>query len=383
MERLLRAAREGRSAAGGGLAIGGPSGSGKSELLRQLAIALLRGEPKNLPIYLDLTALASGAAPNPAAGEEEMRRALFRSVLRQALAWSGRMELFAGHGLEADPARLAGFCYGAGLSGLAPFATQAMAHLSGLEAWRALLRALRAPALAPLVLIVDGAAGTDDPALGALGVMLIEGARREGCPVFCEAAAVLGEDPQGLETLALAPLDLADALALAQSLGRDAPPDTKPIASSTLRALLPRLGPWPGWVRGWASLLRAEGGLHPIRAAEEAYVEFLRPPGRGPDGSAANLNAVPLSLRERALQAAWAALERPEPPLDHAEIAGPLGLPGDEAEALLQGLTELGLLTGAARAGAARDRRPWPIGSACTPPRPCRAREPTPPVWKC
>lgn len=345
MARLLQMARD---AARGGVhivALDGPRGAGKSELLRQLAVSLDHHADGILPIHLDLSSIPASRFLSPSGAEDDALRILFRSVLHQVLARTGKLDLAHAQWLEADPTRLAGFCYGSGLSHLASFASLGTMHISALEAWQNLLRAMQMHPLPVPVLILDGAGGSDDPAVSAQLSILIEAVRREGCSAFFEAATALdhgvGFPIEGLDVFPLGPLKIADGLALVQSVGQRR---GWAIPESCLQNILPRLGPWPGWVRAWTAQVKALAfGANPIRAAEEAYVNFLTA-GSWSDGLNRRFERlVPLHVRERVLRLVRAVIERKEP-LTPDEAPAILGVAIAEAEQILHALTSLGLL---------------------------------------
>jgi len=342
LERTLQGIASGQSRL---VAVAGPRGAGKSELLRQVARGLIEKPAVVLPLYLDFAALFPAWRSDAAQADPEARQGLCRTVLRQVLARTGRFGLGEAQWLEFDPSHLAGACHGAGLPGLAALASGAGGPHLGLELWREVLCALRAQAGLPVVLLVNGLAG-EAPAGAEPLAALLEGARRAGVSVIFEAphafAPGLEETLEGLEVLSLSPLQTAPAALLVQALGVQR---GWALPASHLNVILARLGPWPGWVRSWAALVRpAAPALSPVRMAEEAYVEFLNA-GPWAEAFASRFErAVPLLLRERALRLARVALERREP-VGPEEIPLILGVAPEGCDQILDGLTGLGLLS--------------------------------------
>lgn len=345
LERLAALAEKAATGAESAVALEGPHGSGKSELLRQLTLNLGVSSGACLPIYLDLPSFFIAGPLAGVAGEGRMREALFRSLLRQALIGTGSLDPADLQWLEADPSRLAGFLYGAGLGGLAPLVSEPARHLSFVEAWRALLGAWRGYALPPLLLILDGAAGGPDRAIAATLGLILESARRESCPAFFEAPdeadTLLTPTLESVERFALTPLRPPDALALACRIGQAR---GWSLPANCIEPVLERLGPWPGWVRGWALRVRPPAaGLSPVRVAEEAYVDFLGS-GAWAEGLRRRFERlVTISYRESSLRLLRYTLDRDQLVNPH-EASALLGLGERESERVLAALTHLGLL---------------------------------------
>lgn len=345
LDRLFAVAQAGAGGVDCTLGLVGPHGAGKSELLRQLSLRLGRHAESCIPIYLDLPAFAMAEPQATPSGEGRMREALFRALLRQGLIGTGSISAGDLQWLESDPARLAGYCYGAGLGALAPFVAEAARHLSFVEAWRGLLGAWRGYGLPPLVLLLDGAAGSDDPAVTGMLTLILESARLEGCPVIFESPGeselALTRGAEMVERFTLKPLQPMDALRLTQRIGQKRG-WTLPVYC--FYPILERLGPWPGWVRAWAMRVRQAQGVNAVRLAEESYVDFL---SSGPWAEALRRRferLVPLTLREQALRLLGATLERDQL-ISPYEAPAMLGLGEQESERVLTELTRLGLLS--------------------------------------
>jgi anti-sigma regulatory factor (Ser/Thr protein kinase) len=358
LDAVTRLARDAARGANRLLAVSGPAGSGKSALLRRAAVVLFERGAEITPLLIDLASLPDRrltiddyglTIPNPQSAIRNPQSAipgtwidLCRAVLRQVFALIEHVEPDHAVWFSADAGQLAGMCHGAGLNDAAALCRPGLSLT--LETWRALLRALIAHGLAKPLIFIDGAS-QGRPADAARLALLAEGCRAEGCAALYETPH--GGDwapvraPEQVDRLELAPLSNNEALAVAQSIGRRR---QWALSESALRPIVGRLGPWPGWVRGWATMIQpAPPRGNPIRCAEEAYVDWLtRSPWAGAMARAFERVVEPVT-RERALRLVEAAAARPDA-LDLEEAAALAGVAPRDVEELLGGLLSLGLI---------------------------------------
>ena len=146
LDRLTRRLGSESSAGPEAIAVEGPGGAGKSELIRRLGGLLLERDAPVLPVYLDL-------AECPFDRDE---RAAWRSLVHSAIFQivSLRMNRAGNNpGWQTeDPARLSGMCYGAGCAPLA--AVLAGDAADGPASWPVLLRAVAHASIAPVVWLI-------------------------------------------------------------------------------------------------------------------------------------------------------------------------------------------------------------------------------------
>lgn len=322
----------------------GPWGSGKSELLAQFAFELVRRGAEALPIYLDLPVELSQPTFQSATRERAAWEDLIRSAATQALAYLSGFHPEDPLWLQADASHLAGLCYGAGLPAFAPMISGDW-QTPGDEAWRRFLSILKSTAAQPIVLLINGAGPCSTEAwLQRLARMVQAACRERICAVF-EAPPRMDVliDPAGcdLTTLHLPPLTHDEAREMMCCLGRQ---QGWAIDPTCFEMILPRLGPWPGWIRQFAERLRnTPPRQNPKRRAEEAYLDLLTTGGWATAQRAALRQHVPPSLREGLLRLILSALQQNHS-LALRDIARVLSTDELRMEHMLHGLSAHGVV---------------------------------------
>lgn len=325
--RIVEIARDCAAGANRTAGVDGPTGCGKSELIRQAALRMGPRSQEAVPIYLDLGGI--GRQDNP----QMVWDLVATETIRQCLAHLGRIELDDRRWLNSDPRTVSELCLQGGLEGVVAFPGLQPRRLA--ESWAYLLRECRREGLPASFVLIDGTADWSDSTRNRLLKDLMDGAGAAGVSIVAEVSpavtAALGE--QSMEIIRLAPLTLEEATGLVRSA---ASPGRWEMPVEQYSSTLERLGPWPGWIHDWAAILYAsEAGQKPKRMAENAYVRFI-------EQSAWTLrlrrdfeNKIAPSLREGALRlvrrAAQAVL-----PLSTEEASTWLGGNASTLEALAE-----------------------------------------------
>jgi anti-sigma regulatory factor (Ser/Thr protein kinase) len=347
------------------IAVTGPAGAGRRELLRQAALHCWSTETPVLPLCWDWdeATLAPGAgrpSPWPALLTELLRLALLRLAEQSARTADPAAILTA---TAADlPAR----CAAVGAFALLPFAERLPRAESALLA--PLLQALADLKLPPPMLLLS----TSRQELPEAALPVLATFRRAGVATLASAlppAAAFADLPE-LEQLPLAPLEPSEALALAGAVGHRRGWSLGPGA---LEPILARLGPWPGWVLAWCAQYRAPSpGGNGLRAGEEAYLRLLSASGWARALEAELERVVPATLQGPVLDLLRQAA-RPGAVLAGAAMNACTGLRPSEGDAVLRALLNAGLLT-ATPEGLAGPRwvalRDWVTLAGDTPPGP-------------
>jgi anti-sigma regulatory factor (Ser/Thr protein kinase) len=325
------------------MAVRGPQGSGRSELLKQAVIDLRHRDFDILPIYIDLgNRMRDLSCDGSPLSEDIVLASLNRLILRQVLSATSRIELMDPFWLEADTASLAGLCHGAGLGNLAVYLNQPSAFHSRTSVWESLFQLLnRLDRLKPLLLI-DGTGHTSEMT-GCLSSLLVAAEHAE-CPALFESPLSCGI-PQlhirGLQAIDLTPLDMDAAFDLVQrhcdQLGlKTSPDDINPI--------LMRLGPWPGWLHEYMAVMKKpEPGTPAVRMIEQAYVDLV---GRSfwSRHFRGDLDRLVSCQEQHRVVRMLLAAARSQHALSIDEIATMLGGAGSISPNLMDGLAELGLI---------------------------------------
>lgn len=341
--------RLGRDAVGGlarCLAVAGPHGAGKSELLRQWTLRVLRRESEAdqqlLPIYLDLTDLLSGAR-GLASEEPLVWQSIYRSVVAQTVGLERELpESFDVPG-RLDPYQLTGCCYERNMSQLAPF-VEISSELCGDQPWRTLLETLRAATglPEPVLVINGGSDGKITPHITLWQDRLRRGAHFQKVAVLCEYSGFSSEGIVTCERLELTPLSLAEGLELTTQLGKRA---GWSAANHCFQPILERLGPWPGWVAEWVCMVMPDEGEfdRPVRRCEEAYLKWLAEGVWSLNMRSLLDRAVGMDRRERLLRLLQTIYDNSRP-ISSAQIVDLLHAPASEVETIMGRLLSLGLV---------------------------------------
>jgi serine/threonine-protein kinase RsbW len=345
-EGLMRRLARAEIGAGPRIAVDGPAGIGKSGLLRHVAVTLLARGAAWLPLYFDFGPIETST---PAA--DGLRRELFRSLLRQIVAYDRNLALLAPPLAGGDPAQIAPIAYAAGLGEwidrlerpwLDPGPTE--------ETWRALLRS-RIDERAPRpCLIFDGLSGPamDSPVWTVVRETL-RAAAAEGLPVLLEGghgAWPLGGGYTPLEVVSLTGLDSADSLALLEALETEA--DDMPAAGGAARVMA-RLGGNPALLLEWAAAWERFPDIqNKVRRAESAYLYLVSGAPSARRRKARFDRVVPASARPAVLRLLAALAEGDTPgesrALGFAEFAARSSLGEDRADDVLDALEYEGFL---------------------------------------
>ena len=347
--RLQRFARDVARGLSGAIAVAGPPGSGKSELLRQWLTAGASEAGELIAVHVDL-----GDMPGAAEGSAAVSVSVLRSLLIQILTAQGKLESRLGTAsAESEAGRLISHCHAAGLGELTRLLTPQGSARMNAAAWRAVLEILSGAEFPPAILVLERPAGQN----AAASELLLQDLIAAGFPVVFEshtpqpphALTLAGE----LEELRLNPLTLDEARALADCLRHQR---GWTLPRELVLPILERLGPWPGWVRSWAALVDSSLPIPPQRQTEEAYLRWLTDSAWAHRLRAEFDQAVPGAARDRALDLIY-RLPRQGEASGLGEIAAALGLDEPQTEKMLEGLARLGL---ARRQGARWSAAPTP-----------------------
>lgn len=353
LQRISRVIAEGLQGGAAPIAVGGPAGIGKSELLRQVLNRLDDNGAELLPLYFDLLALESLGAAGSRTAEREAWTSLLRSLVVQLVAFDRDLSPLDSPLLGASPQVLTQFAFESGLGAWAPLLRDG-AELDDVEtaagAWRRIIRSrMSADGPRPVVVIDGLGAATISPAAMRVGRAAVRSLIAEKCPLVFESSAEEAEgwaEAEDLEFLALGGLEISECLALVESRGRElgeAPP--RPSALAVAR----RMDGHPELLRSWAAAWhKLPVAMNPQRRAWEAYLQVLEHSASSIRWRRSLESALPLDARAGFIRLMLSLSEG-------ANGAGPQALSGEEmigrsgagqprAEAILDELVRRGFL---------------------------------------
>jgi serine/threonine-protein kinase RsbW len=350
-EAVLQRLARSESGPGPLLSVDGPAGIGKSQLLRHAAVLLLGRGAAWLPLYFNFEE-PGVARPGPEIQDDaRLRSEVFRSLLRQLVAYDRNLALLAPPLAGGEAAEIGPLAYAAGLGDWIerldrPWTDPARAE----ETWRGLLRSRIDERVPRPCLVFDGLSpvARDSPVWTVL-LELTRAAVAEGLPVLIEGghgAWPFWNGMTPLEFVTLKGLDSGDAMALIELQGADA--GGMPAAGGAARVLA-RLGGNPALLRDWTAAWDQFSEVqNKVRRAESAYLHLI---SRGPTARhwKARFDRVVPPLARPPVLRLLAALAEGDTPgearaFGFAEFAARSSLGAGQAEAVLGGLEYEGFL---------------------------------------